>query len=93
MTATAVPACPRCGDPAASWVIDSPVRAFDRVRLDTAGLEEVGLVRPDAGLEPVDRPVVTCGSCGEAATEGAVRDAVLRAAVAIGRGETPRFDA
>jgi hypothetical protein len=92
VTASAVPACPHCGDPAARWTIDSPVRAHDRVRLDTEGLEELGLVVPDGGLEPLDRPIIACASCGEPAFD-AVRDAVLRAATAAARGEAPRFDA
>lgn len=92
MTASAVPACPHCGDPAAGWTIDSPVRAHERVHLDTGGLRELGLIVPDGGLEPVDRPIIACASCGEMPND-AVRDAVLRAATAAARGEAPRFDA
>lgn len=93
MTSSAVPACPRCGDPGAGWTIDSPVRAHERVRLDTGGLEEIGLVVPDGGLEPLDRPIIACATCAEVVTDGDVRDAVLRAATAAARGEAPRFDA
>lgn len=93
MTGSAVPACPHCGDPTAGWTIDSPVRAHERVRLDTAGLHELGLIVPEAGLEPVDRPIVACAVCGEVESVGPVREAVLRAATATLRGEAPRFDA
>lgn len=93
MTASAAPLCPACHSPEAAWEIDSPVRALDRVILDPSGLRLLGLVAPAEGLEPVDRPEIRCTACGQAATDGTLRDAVLAAATAASRGEAPRFDA
>ena len=56
MTASASPLCPACHSPEAAWEIDSPVRALDRVILDPSGLRLLGLVTPNEGLEPIDRP-------------------------------------
>ncbi len=93
MTASAAPLCPACHSPAAAWEIDSPVRALDRVVLDPQGLRLLGLIAPEDGLEPVDRPLIRCVACREPATDVALRDAVLAAASAATRGEAPRFDA
>ncbi len=93
MSPTAVPLCPACNSVSAAWVIDSPVRAHDRVAIDPAGMRLLGLHAPDEGLEPVDRPNIACSACGAAATDPVLRDAVLAAASAAARGESPRFDA
>lgn len=93
MSPTAVPRCPACDSPSAAWVIDSPVRAHDRVAVDPTGLRLLGLHAPDEGLEPVDRPSIACSACGAPATDPLVRDAVLAAASAASRGESPRLDA
>jgi hypothetical protein len=93
VTASAVPLCPACHSPAAAWRIDSPVRAHDRAIVDPTGLRLLGLIAPDGGLEPVDRPEIVCAACGVAAADGALRDTVLTAASAAARGEPPRFDA
>ena len=93
MTASAAPLCPACHSPGAAWEIDSPVRALDRVILDPGGLRLLGLVTPDDGLEPVDRPVIRCVACRVEASDASLRDAVLAAASAATRGEAPRFDA
>ena len=93
MSASAVPLCPSCTSDTATWTIDSPVRAHDRVVIDPSGIRVLGLVAPDDGLEPVDRPVITCGACGVLATDPTLRDAVLSAATAASRGLAPRFDA
>ncbi|TAK01552.1 MAG: hypothetical protein EPO36_05070 [Chloroflexota bacterium] len=93
MTASAAPLCPACHSPTASWEIDSPVRAIDRVVLDPGGLRVLGLAAPKEGLEPVDRPDIRCAACRAPATDGALRDQVLTAATAATRGEPPRFDA
>lgn len=93
MSPTAVPLCPACQSSTAAWQIDSPVRALDRVVIDPGGLRLDGLRTPTDGLEPVDRPEITCVSCGVVATDVALRDAVLAAATAAARGEQPRFDA
>lgn len=93
VTASAAPLCPACHSPAAAWEIDSPVRALDRAVLDPSGLRLLGLVTPDEGLEPVDRPVIRCAACRADATDETLRDTVLTAATAATRGEAPRFDA
>lgn len=93
MSASAAPLCPACHSPQTAWEIDSPVRALDRVILDPTGLRTLGLVAPSEGLEPVDRPEIRCAACRAAATDASLRDAVLAAATAASRGETPRFDA
>ncbi len=93
MSPSAVPICPVCQSPAAAWQIDSPVRAVDRVVVDPSGLNLLGLHAPSEGLEPVDRPVITCVACSASGSEDALRDAVLTAATAAARGESPRFDA
>ena len=93
MSPSAAPLCPSCQSPTAAWQIDSPVRAHDRVVVDPTGLQLLGLRTPDGGLEPVDRPEIQCAACGVAATEATLRDAVLAAATAASRGESPRFDA
>ncbi len=93
MSASAVPLCPVCHSPAAAWQVDSPVRAHDRVVIDPQGLRLLGLVAPDDGLEPVDHPAIRCVSCGTPASDDSLRDAVLVAASAATRGESPRFDA
>jgi hypothetical protein len=90
---SAVPLCPTCKSPTAAWRIDSPVRAHDRALVDPKGIRLLGLITPDGGLEPVDRPEIVCAACGTAATESALRDTVLAAASAAARGEPPRFDA
>lgn len=93
MSPSAVPLCPACQSPTAAWQIDSPVRAHDRAVIDPTGMRLLGLRAPDGGLEPVDHPEITCAACGAAATEAILRDAVLAAATAASRGESPRFDA
>lgn len=93
MSPSAVPVCPACQSPTAAWQIDSPVRAHDRAVIDPTGMKLLGLRTPDDGLEPVDRPEITCVACGVPATEAVLRDAVLAAATAASRGESPRFDA
>ncbi|OGO56976.1 MAG: hypothetical protein A2V84_01935 [Chloroflexi bacterium RBG_16_70_13] len=93
MTASAAPLCPACRSPTAAWEIDSPVRALDRAILDPGGLRLLGLATPDEGLEPVDRPEIRCAACRAPATDGGLRDQVLAAATAAGRGEAARFDA
>ncbi|MBI2763754.1 MAG: hypothetical protein HYX54_08415 [Chloroflexi bacterium] len=93
MSPTAVPLCPACHGPDAAWQIDSPVRALDRVVIDISGLRLHGLHAPTEGLEPVDHPGIACAACGAAATDADLRDAVLAAATAAARGESPRFDA
>ena len=93
MSASAVPICPSCTSDSAAWTIDSPVRAHDRAIIDPSGIRLLGLLAPDEGLEPIDRPVITCGSCGILATDPTLRDAVLSAATAASRGLPPRFDA
>ncbi len=93
MSPSAVPICPICQSSSAAWQIDSPVRAVDRVVVDPSGLNLLGLHAPAEGLEPVDRPVITCVACNASATEPTLRDAVLAAASAAARGESPRFDA
>lgn len=75
-----LPACPSCSDPDPRWEIASPVAAEDRVRLDAAGMIELGLFKPEEGLEPLGRPVVRCVACGAVAGED-TGSAVLRAAV------------
>ena len=81
MTAVSLPACPACGA-ASGWVIDSPVRATDRVEVDADGVTVVGLVTPDDGLEPLGRPTIWCAACEAIAAGEDVRDAVLGAAMA-----------
>ena len=76
-----------------SWEIDSPVRALDRVILDTTGLRLLGLAAPEGGLEPVGRPEIRCAACRAPATDSGLRDSVLTAAAAATRREPPRFDA
>ena len=93
MTASAAPLCPECQSPTAAWEIDSPVRALDRVVLESGGVRLLGLMTPEEGLEPVDRPMIRCAACRAPAPDGPLRDAVLVAATAATRGETPRFDA
>jgi hypothetical protein len=93
MSPSAVPLCPACQSPTAAWQIDSPVRAHDRTVIDPAGIRLLGLRTPDDGLEPVDRPEIVCAACGIEATDSILRDAVLAAATAAARGESPRFDA
>lgn len=93
MSPSAVPLCPACQSPSASWQIDSPVRAHDRVVIDPSGLRMLGLQTPDEGLEAADHPVITCSACEAVASDVPVRDAVLAAATAAARGESPRFDA
>ena len=93
MSSSAVPLCPACHSPAAAWEIESPVRAVDRVIVDPSGMRQLGLHAPGDGLEPVDRPDIRCVTCRVPATESALRDAVLTAASAATRGESPRFDA
>jgi len=93
MSPSAVPLCPACQSPTAAWQIDSPVRAHDRTVIDPGGIQLLGLRTPDDGLEPVDRPEIHCAACGAEATEALLRDAVLGAATAASRGESPRFDA
>lgn len=91
--ASAVPICPACQSPAGAWQIDSPVRAIDRVQIDVVGMHLQGLHAPAEGLEPVDHPGIACVACGVPATDQALRDAVLAAATAAARGESPHFDA
>lgn len=93
MSPSAVPVCPACQSPSASWQIDSPVRALDRVVIDPSGMRLLGLQTPDEGLEATDRPIISCSACHELAADDLVRDAVLAAATAAARGESPRFDA
>ncbi|MEO8462495.1 MAG: hypothetical protein ABI555_04735 [Chloroflexota bacterium] len=93
MTTAATPLCPTCHSPAAAWQIDSPVRAHDRVTVDLSGLQLAGLHVPEEGLEPVDRPTITCLSCNAHTHDEPTRAAVLAAATAAARGESPRFDA
>lgn len=91
--ATASPLCPACRSPLAAWRIDSPVRAIDRSVLDPAGLRLLGLTAPADGLEPLGHPDIDCAACGAPATTETLRSAVLAAATAAARGDTPRFDA
>ena len=93
MSPSAVPLCPACNSTSAAWQIDSPVRAHDRAIIDPSGISLHGLHAPEDGLEPVDRPEIQCVACGASATDEALRDAVLAAATAASRGESPRFDA
>lgn len=93
MSPSAVPLCPACHSPSGSWQIDSPVRALDRVVIDRSGLRLLGLQTPDEGLEAVDRPIISCSACQHIAVDVVIRDAVLAAASAAARGESPRFDA
>lgn len=93
MSPSAVPVCPACQSPTAAWQIDSPVRAHDRAVIDPTGMQLLGLRTPEDGLEPVDHPEIACVACGAPATEALLRDAVLAAATAASRGESPRFDA
>lgn len=93
MSASGAPLCPVCQSATAAWEIDSPVRALDRVVLQAGGVQLVGLVAPDEGLEPVDRPQIRCAACRTPAIEERLREAVLVAATAAHRGEAPRFDA
>ena len=81
MTAVALPACPACGA-AGGWVIDSPVSATDRVQVDANGVQLLGLVVPDDGLEPLGHPAIWCASCEAIAESEHLRDAVLGAAMA-----------
>jgi hypothetical protein len=90
---SAVPLCPSCQSPTAAWQIDSPVRAHDRTVIDPSGIRLLGLRTPEDGLEPVDHPEIQCAACGAEATDAVLRDAVLAAATAAARGESPRFDA
>jgi len=93
VSASAVPLCPSCHSASAAWEIDSPVRALDRSVIGPDGLRLLGLVIPDEGFEPLDRPAIRCASCSAPAVAASLRDAVLVAANAATRGETPRFDA
>ena len=93
MSPSASPLCPSCQSPTAAWEIDSPVRAIDRSVLDPNGLQLLGLVAPEEGLEPLDHPEIRCAACFAPATDAVLRDTVLAAATAATRGETPRFDA
>ncbi len=93
MSTSAVPRCPACASPRAAWQVDSPVRASDRVVIEPGGLRLLGLHVPDEGLEPVDRPDIRCLDCGAELDDAVTRDAVLAAATAAARGETPRSDA
>ena len=93
MSPSAVPLCPACHSTSVAWQIDSPVRALDRAIIGASGIALHGLHAPEDGLEPVDRPEITCVACGASATDEALRDAVLVAATAASRGESPRFDA
>ena len=93
MSPSAVPLCPACHSPSGSWQIDSPVRALDRVVIDPTGLRMLGLQTPEEGLEAADHPVISCSACEAVASDVTVRDAVLAAATAAARGESPRFDA
>ncbi len=93
MSPSAVPLCPVCHSPSGSWQIDSPVRALDRVVIDPSGLRLLGLQTPDEGLEVADRPIISCSACEVVTSDVTVRDAVLAAATAAARGESPRFDA
>ncbi len=93
MSPTGVPLCPVCHSPGAAWQIDSPVRAHDRALIDPSGLNLLGLQAPAGGLEPIDHPEITCAACAAPATEAPLRDAVLGAASAAARGESPRLDA
>lgn len=93
MSPSAVPLCPACQSPTAAWQIDSPVRAHDRTVIDPSGIRLLGLRTPDDGLEPIDHPEIQCAACGADAADGILRDAVLAAATAAARGESPRFDA
>lgn len=79
MSAVGLPACPACGA-ASGWVIDSPVSATDRVQVDADGVQLIGLVVPDDGLEPLGRPTIWCAACEAIALGEELRDAVLGAA-------------
>jgi hypothetical protein len=57
------------------------------------GIQLLGLRTPEDGLEPVDHPEIQCVACGSIADDAVLRDAVLAAATAAARGESPRFDA
>lgn len=92
-TTSAAPLCPACHSPAAAWEVESPVRAMDRTLLDLTGLRLLGLGAPADGLEPLGPPEIRCAACHATAEDVALRDAVLGAATAAARGETPRFDA
>ena len=85
MTAKPAPACPACGASAGGWIIDSPVGAIDRVRLEGSGIEHLGLLAPAEGLAPLGRPEIRCAACDAAADEESLRAGILSAAVAIGR--------
>jgi hypothetical protein len=61
-------------------MIDSPVAAIDRVRIDRSGLKLVGLVKPAEGFEPLGRPVIRCVACGAVAEAPPLRGAILAAA-------------
>ncbi len=87
MSRIALPGCPACGTSEAGWLIDSPVAAVDRVRLDGSGLTPLGLLAPDEGLAPLGRPDIRCAACGATADAEVLRDAVLAAAIAADRGQ------
>ena len=79
MTSVGFPTCPACGR-TDGWIIDSPVGAIDRVRLDGSGLTEVGLFAPDDGFDPLGRPLISCAGCETVAEGEELRAAVLVAA-------------
>jgi hypothetical protein len=80
MSAVALPACPACGA-ASGWMIDSPVGATDRVEVTGDGVQIVGLVVPEDGLEPLGHPVIWCAACEVIAELESLREAVLGAAL------------
>lgn len=88
MTTSRVPSCPACAS-SDGWIIDSPVGAVDRVRLDGSGVEELGLIAPAEGLAPLGRPEISCAACGVGTEDERLRGGILGAAVAAGRGRGP----
>ena len=79
MTPIAIPACPAC-TATEGWIIESPVSATDRVRLDDSGVHDLGLVAPEEGFEPLGHPTIRCAACETIAEVEDLRAAVLGAA-------------
>jgi hypothetical protein len=79
VTSIGLPACPACGA-VDGWIIESPVAAIDRARVDASGLELLGLFAPEDGLEPIGRPAIACAACATIADIEELRVAVLGAA-------------
>jgi hypothetical protein len=79
MTPFGFPACPACSA-SEGWMIDSPVSATDRLRLDASGVHLLGLFPPEEGLEPLGHPIISCAACATIAEAEELRAAVLGAA-------------